>query len=107
MKRINVIHRDIKPSNILINDETYLSKICDFGSAKFYHPHDKNISYICSRYYRAPELILGSNEYDCSVDMWSFGKEIINKFKVAYYVKWFYRNLSLRGTTTWNNFYQL
>ena len=32
-----------------------------------------NTPYVVSRYYRAPELILGSNEYDCSIDIWSTG----------------------------------
>ena len=32
-----------------------------------------NVSYICSRYYRAPELMFGATEYACSVDMWSIG----------------------------------
>ena len=34
---------------------------------------EPNISYICSRYYRAPELIFGNTEYDCSIDIWSVG----------------------------------
>lgn len=34
---------------------------------------ETNISYICSRYYRAPELIFGATEYDCSIDIWSAG----------------------------------
>lgn len=34
---------------------------------------EPNISYICSRYYRAPELIFGNTEYDCSIDLWSVG----------------------------------
>lgn len=48
----NICHRDIKPSNILIDEEN--AKFCDFGSAKVLAVGHKNISYICSRYYRAP-----------------------------------------------------
>ncbi|KAF9620523.1 hypothetical protein IFM89_013144 [Coptis chinensis] len=36
-------------------------------------PGEPNISYICSRYYRAPELIFGAIEYTTAIDMWSVG----------------------------------
>lgn len=36
-------------------------------------PGEPNISYICSRYYRAPELIFGATEYTNAIDMWSGG----------------------------------
>ena len=49
------------------------AKLCDFGSAKVLVPGQKNISYICSRYYRAPELIFGATEYTSKVDVWSCG----------------------------------
>lgn len=66
-------HRDLKPPNILINDTTLELKICDFGSAKILEKKEKNVSYICSRYYRAPELILGSTSYGTEIDIWSAG----------------------------------
>lgn len=69
---LGICHRDIKPHNLLINYNHEL-KICDFGSAKIFHPNEPNVSYICSRYYRAPELIFGSTEYDTSIDIWSLG----------------------------------
>jgi serine/threonine protein kinase len=47
--------------------------ICDFGSAKILKDNEKSISYICSRYYRAPELILGKEIYGCEIDLWSLG----------------------------------
>jgi len=34
---------------------------------------DTSVAYICSRFYRAPELILGEEQYNCSIDMWSIG----------------------------------
>lgn len=34
---------------------------------------EPNISYICSRYYRAPELIFGATEYNTAIDIWSAG----------------------------------
>ena len=53
-----VCHRDIKPQNLLVHPETHMLKLCDFGSAKILVKGEPNVSYICSRYYRAPELLL-------------------------------------------------
>ncbi|KAK8565850.1 hypothetical protein V6N13_020927 [Hibiscus sabdariffa] len=68
-----VCHRDIKPQNLLVNPHNHQVKICDFGSAKMLVPGEPNISYICSRYYRAPELIFGATVYTTAIDMWSVG----------------------------------
>ncbi|KAF3438328.1 hypothetical protein FNV43_RR21090 [Rhamnella rubrinervis] len=70
---IGVCHRDIKPQNLLVNPHTHQVKLCDFGSAKVLVKGEPNISYICSRYYRAPELIFGATEYTTAIDMWSAG----------------------------------
>lgn len=70
---IDVCHRDIKPQNLLVNPHTHQLKLCDFGSAKVLVKGEPNISYICSRYYRAPELIFGASEYTTAVDIWSAG----------------------------------
>jgi len=48
-------------------------KLCDFGSAKLLVKGEPNVSYICSRYYRAPELIFGSTNYTTAIDIWSMG----------------------------------
>ncbi|KAH7353073.1 hypothetical protein KP509_19G077600 [Ceratopteris richardii] len=68
-----VCHRDIKPQNLLVNPHTHQLKLCDFGSAKVLVKGEANISYICSRYYRAPELIFGATEYTTAIDLWSAG----------------------------------
>ncbi|CAL9132541.1 unnamed protein product [Musa textilis] len=68
-----VCHRDVKPQNILVDPLTHQVKLCDFGSAKVLVKGEANISYICSRYYRAPELIFGATEYTTSIDIWSAG----------------------------------
>lgn len=52
IQKSSICHRDIKPSNILVNEHE--AKLCDFGSAKVLTANQKNIAYICSRYYRAP-----------------------------------------------------
>ncbi|KAM7277251.1 hypothetical protein ACFE04_019117 [Oxalis oulophora] len=70
---IGVCHRDIKPQNLLVNPHTHQLKLCDFGSAKVLVRGEPNISYICSRYYRAPELIFGATEYTTAIDIWSAG----------------------------------
>jgi len=70
---IGVCHRDIKPQNLLVNPHTHQLKLCDFGSAKVLVKGEPNISYICSRYYRAPELIFGATEYTTAIDIWSLG----------------------------------
>ena len=67
-----IAHRDIKPSNILLNEKEE-AKFCDFGSAKLLVAGQKNLAYICSRYYRCPELILGATHYSTKVDIWSLG----------------------------------
>lgn len=69
----SVLHRDLKPQNILIDSSTNKVYICDFGSAKKFLKGEENVAYICSRYYRAPELIFGNLDYDASIDIWSFG----------------------------------
>ena len=46
--------------------------LCDLGSAKVLDPKEPNIAYICSRYYRAPELVFGSRFYNTKIDVWSF-----------------------------------
>ena len=71
MHSLGICHRDIKPQNVLINPRTHVVKICDFGSAKRLTPDESNVSYICSRYYRAPELIFGATNYTVAVDIWS------------------------------------
>uniref|UniRef100_A0A7S1CU21 Protein kinase domain-containing protein n=1 Tax=Picochlorum oklahomense TaxID=249345 RepID=A0A7S1CU21_9CHLO len=68
-----ICHRDIKPQNLLVDVKTHTLKLCDFGSAKILRPEESNISYICSRYYRAPELIFGAANYTPSIDVWSVG----------------------------------
>ena len=70
---LGVCHRDIKPQNLLVHPETHMLKLCDFGSAKILVKGEPNVSYICSRYYRAPELIFGSTDYTCCIDVWSAG----------------------------------
>lgn len=70
---MGVCHRDIKPQNLLLDPVSHVVKLCDFGSAKNLVPGEPNIAYICSRYYRAPELIFGATDYSTAIDTWSTG----------------------------------
>ncbi|KAG8855151.1 regulator of ime2 [Tulasnella sp. 330] len=70
---VGICHRDIKPQNLLLNPATGVLKLCDFGSAKILVAGEPNVSYICSRYYRAPELIFGATNYMTNIDIWSTG----------------------------------
>jgi serine/threonine protein kinase len=71
-----ILHRDLKPRNLLVNSNWDL-KICDFGLARADIPElyeaGAMTDYISTRWYRAPELLLGSEDYNESVDMWSIG----------------------------------
>ena len=73
LNKISICHRDIKPHNILIDQRTNQLVMCDFGSAKKLVKGEPNIAYICSRCYRAPELIFGATDYTTQIDMWSAG----------------------------------
>lgn len=64
---LGICHRDIKPQNLLLDPETAVLKLCDFGSAKQLLQGEPNVSYICSRYYRAPELIFGAINYTTKI----------------------------------------
>lgn len=64
---VGICHRDIKPQNLLLNPATGVLKLCDFGSAKILVAGEPNVSYICSRYYRAPELIFGATNYTTNI----------------------------------------
>lgn len=73
LEKIQLMHRDLKPDNILVNVNTNRLVLADFGSAKFVKEGQPNTTYVCTRFYRAPCLILGRDMYSTSIDIWSFG----------------------------------
>ena len=77
MHSANLLHRDLKPSNLLLNSECHV-KVADFGLARSLDCKDPDATplltdYVATRWYRAPEILLGSNKYTKGVDMWSLG----------------------------------
>ena len=71
LRNCGVLHADIKPDNILVNERRNVLKLADFGSAAF--DGDNEITpYLVSRFYRAPEIILGL-PYSHPLDVWSLG----------------------------------
>lgn len=76
---LGICHRDIKPQNLLLDPESGVLKLCDFGSAKHLVKGEPNVSYICSRYYRAPELIFGAIDYTTKIGKYYFRRVITHR----------------------------
>ncbi|KAL7068939.1 protein kinase domain-containing protein [Cryptosporidium serpentis] len=95
---MGIIHRDIKPENILISGQDVDDidvKLCDFGFARFIQQNSNNLkdgkqfcgdvgekskygnrpltSYVSTRWYRAPELLIRSFDYNTGIDVWAVG----------------------------------
>ncbi len=72
----DLIHRDLKPSNVLLNSDCQV-KVADFGLARSVAQNEEEdpvyTEYVATRWYRAPEILLGSTKYKKAVDMWSVG----------------------------------
>ncbi|CBZ25915.1 putative mitogen-activated protein kinase [Leishmania mexicana MHOM/GT/2001/U1103] len=74
-----ILHRDMKPSNLLVNSDCTM-KVADFGLARSILSLEGEqasrpvlTDYIATRWYRPPEILLGSTRYTKGVDMWSVG----------------------------------
>jgi len=76
IKKTGIVHADIKPDNMLIGGpdgkDLKKLKICDLGSGLDVNTECDITSYLVSRFYRAPEIILGQ-KYDFAIDVWAVG----------------------------------
>jgi mitogen-activated protein kinase 15 len=77
----NVLHRDMKPSNILCNQDCTV-KVADFGISKVIKPRERQLmtDYVATRWYRPPEVLLGSPIYGKPVDVWGFGCVLVELY---------------------------
>ena len=66
-------HRDIKPENLLCQNGPELIKIADFGLTREIDSKPPYTEYVSTRWYRAPELLLHSTNYNWAVDIWAVG----------------------------------
>lgn len=77
----------MKPENILIS-KTYVVKLCDFGFARsLAGPGAMYTDYVATRWYRAPELLVGDTQYGKAVDVWAVGmfvKTFVHKYNLSW-----------------------
>jgi casein kinase II subunit alpha len=100
------MHRDVKPGNVMIDHKhqkvrvtillpsglgslipkllNYQLRVIDWGLAEFYHPGTPYHIRVGSRYYKAPELLVGYKQYDYSLDLWSTGCMLASMVREAF-----------------------
>lgn len=72
MHKFGYFHRDFKPENILVNSNGKI-KIADFGLAREIRSIPPYTDYVSTRWYRAPECLLHSTNYNSPIDIWAIG----------------------------------
>ena len=72
LQNCQVVHCDLKPDNILVSPDLKTIKLCDFGTAVDKRDVMERTEYLVSRFYRAPEIILGL-DIGYGIDMWAIG----------------------------------
>ncbi|KAL4500643.1 hypothetical protein ABPG72_003067 [Tetrahymena utriculariae] len=102
-------HRDLKPENLLVNMSSLNVKVCDFGLAREVRCRPPFTEYVSTRWYRAPEILLHSQNYNSPIDVFALGcimAELYNLqplFSGQNEVDQFYKIISILGTPqNWN-----
>lgn len=72
-------HRDLKPENLLINNDEVV-KVADFGLAKEIRSRPPHTEYVSTRWYRAPELLLQSPNYNSPIDVFAMGCILVEMY---------------------------
>ena len=84
-----VFHRDLKPNNILVDDNGTI-KLADFGLARAFSMPMKDYTHeVVTLWYRAPEILLGDNNYSLPVDIWACG---VIFYEIAHKNPFFYEH---------------
>ncbi|XP_047354343.1 cyclin-dependent kinase-like 4 isoform X1 [Vespa velutina] len=69
----HIMHRDVKPENVLVSSNGVI-KLCDFGFARLISSSKESYTdYVATRWYRAPELLVGDSRYGKEIDIWAVG----------------------------------
>ncbi|KAI4495890.1 hypothetical protein M0802_008296 [Mischocyttarus mexicanus] len=69
----HIMHRDVKPENVLVSSNGVI-KLCDFGFARLVGSSKESCTdYVATRWYRAPELLVGDSKYGREIDVWAVG----------------------------------
>ncbi|KAJ1727832.1 U4/U6 small nuclear ribonucleoprotein prp4 [Coemansia biformis] len=78
LRRCGVVHGDVKPDNCFVSEQRNVARLGDLGSAADV-AEGEITPYLVSRFYRAPEIILGL-PYDCTIDIWSLGATLFELY---------------------------
>ena len=70
--KLGYFHRDLKPENLLMNEDR-ITKLADFGLAREIRSRPPFTEYVSTRWYRAPELLLNSPNYNSPIDIFAMG----------------------------------
>ena len=111
------MHRDMKPQNILVAQDESTLKLADFGLARAFSVDLKPLTNeVTTIWYRAPELLLGQEQYTNAVDLWSLGcifyelcklRPLFTALEELKMIDVMFQTLGTPNDTTWPGFSNL